>query len=241
VRALVLSAGFGTRLGHLTEERPKPMLDVAGRPILEWILLHLASQGVSEVALNLHFMPDAIRGHFGSGDHLGASITYSYEEELLGTAGAARELTAFLSAEDEFLLHYGDVVTDQELGPMLAFHRSHPGPMTILVHERERSNSVVVAAPDGRVERFLERPSPEQRHGVDSRLVFSGVCICDGAALDSFPAGRPADLPRDVFPALVERGGLYAFELTGRRVAVDSQERLDELRAAVASGGLRIA
>ena len=171
------------------------MLDVAGRPILEWILRHLASHGVRRVALNLHFMPDAIRDHFGAGQDLGIEITYSHEEELLGTAGAASALADFLSADDEFMLHYGDVVTDQDFGAMLDFHRAHTGVMTILVHERAVSNSVVEMAADGRVERFLERPDEAARQAVDSRLVFSGISICDRAALGSFPAGGPADLP----------------------------------------------
>ena len=93
----------------------------------------------------------------------------------------------------------------------------------------------------GRVERFLERPTDEERAGVESRLVNSGVRVCDRAALESFPAGGPADLPRDVLPGLVASGLLYAFTLTGERVAVDSEERLHELREAVASGRLKIA
>jgi mannose-1-phosphate guanylyltransferase len=240
VRALVLSAGYGTRLGSLTAEQPKPMLDVGGRPLLEWILRHLASQGVRELAVNLHFMPDAIREHFGSGRELGIEITYSYEERLLGTAGAAKRLESFLAAEEAFMVHYGDVVTDQDFRAMGEFHRGHPGLLTLLVHERERSNSVVEIGPGGRVERFLERPTHEERRGVKSRLVNSGVCICDRAAIDRFPADGPADIPRDVLPGLVARGAVYAFQLTGERIAVDSEERLHELREAVGAGRLKI-
>ena len=74
MRALVLAAGHGTRLGRITAATPKPMLDVGGRPLLEWIVRHLASQGIRELAVNLHFMPDAIRSHFGSGADLGVEI-----------------------------------------------------------------------------------------------------------------------------------------------------------------------
>lgn len=236
----MLSAGYGTRLGSLTADRPKPMLDVGGRPLLEWILRHLASEGIRDIAVNLHFMPGAISDHFGSGEEQGVDITYSHEEQLLGTAGAAKALEQFLSAEDEFMLHYGDVVTDQDFRAMADFHRAHPGLVTLLVHERERSNSVVEVGAGGRVERFLERPAPEEREGVESRLVNSGVSICDRAALDAFPSGGPADLPRDVLPRLVADGAVYAFELTGERVAVDSEARLEELRDAVASGRLRL-
>jgi NDP-sugar pyrophosphorylase family protein len=138
------------------------------------------------------------------------------------------------------MLHYGDVVTDQDFRAMVDFHRAHAGLATILVHERWRSNSVVEVGAGGRVERFLERPRPAEREGIESRLVNSSVCVCDRAALDAFPVGGAADLPRDVLPRLVAEGLLYAFELTGERVAVDSEERLQELREALSSGRLSI-
>ena len=230
----MLSAGYGTRLGKLTAERPKPMLDVGGRPIVEWIVRHLAAQGIRELAVNLHFMPEEIQAHLGAGEQLGVEIVYSHERELLGTAGAAKKLEAFLSHDEEFMLHYGDVVTNQNFRAMLAFHRAHPGEATILTHERSRSNSVVEIDAAGRVERFLERPTPDERRGVESRHVFSGVCVCGRVVLDSIPADVPVDLPREVLPGLVERGALYAYALTGSRVAVDSEDRLSELRDAVA-------
>ncbi len=238
MRALVLSAGYGTRLGELTREVPKPMLEAGGRPLLELILRHLRRQGVTEVAVNLHFRPEVIREHFGDGSALGLRIHWSYEAELQGTAGGAREVAGFLGATPEFLVHYGDVVTTQDLRAMLAFHRERGARATMLVHRRERSNSVAVVAPDGRVERFLERPTEAERAGVESPWVFSGICICSRDVLGSIPPEGPSDLPRDIFPGLVAEGGLYAFELGGFRCAVDSEERLETVREACASGVL---
>ncbi len=236
MRALVLSAGYGTRLADLTRELPKPMLEAGGRPILELILRHLVGQGVIDVAVNLHFRPEVVRSHFGEGAAVGARIHWSYEEELRGTAGGARQVADFLRAAPEFLIHYGDVVTTQDLRAMLAFHRDRGAQATMLVHRRRQSNSVAVVAADGRVERFLERPTEAERAGVESAWVFSGVCICSRDVLGFIPRVGPSDLPRDVFPELVTEGALYAFELEGFRCAVDSEERLELLRAACASG-----
>jgi len=86
MRAMVLSAGYGTRLGNLTREMPKPMLFLEGRPMLEHIICHLARQGFDQIAINLHFKPEIVQNYFGDGSKWCVKITYSYEPELLGTA-----------------------------------------------------------------------------------------------------------------------------------------------------------
>lgn len=241
MRAMVLSAGYGTRLSELTRETPKPMLDVAGRPMLELILRHLGSQGVRRVAINLHYRPEAIEGFFGDGSWLGLELRYVYEPELLGTAGGVANMGDYLSAEGTFLVQYGDVVTDQELGPIVDLHNRRGASMTIVVHRRPGSNSVVVFGEDGRITSFVERPSREELERAASPWVNSGIAVCEPEILSFIPATDESDLPRDVFLPLVERGALYAHPLSGYRCAVDSPTRLEEVREAVASGRCRIA
>src|SRR5579871_899511 len=146
MKAMVLCAGFGTRLGDLTREIPKPMLDLHGRPMLEYILANLRQHGFGEIGLNLHFMPEAIRDHFGDGSQFGLEIEYSYEPQLLGTAGGTKKMERFFrgseGTSEPFLIHYGDVVTNQDFTAMLDFHRQRNALATLLVHERTRSNSV---------------------------------------------------------------------------------------------------
>jgi NDP-sugar pyrophosphorylase family protein len=240
VRAIVLCAGYGTRLGQLTSEVPKPLLDAGGRPLVELILLHLRSQGIEDVAINLHFRPEAIPERLGDGATLGLRIHYAHEERLLGTAGGAKNVEAFLAAEPELMIHYGDVVTNQDFRAMLAFHRAHDGSATVLVHRRSGSNSVVVAEEGGRVTQFLERPSEDERAGIASPLVHSGVCILDRDVLAVIPPTGEIDLPRDVFPGLVQQGRLFAYPLSGYRFAIDSATRLEDLREAVARGRLTV-
>ncbi len=236
MRAMVLSAGLGTRLGELTRELPKPLLDIAGRPLLEHICVHLASQGFDEIAVNLHFMPELIRAHLGDGKRCGVEIRYSHEADLLGTAGGLKKMEAFFHDEDVFLVHYGDVLTDQDLQEMLALHRKQNALATMLVHRRARSNSIVEMTAGGRVTRFLERPCETERRGVDSPWVNSGICICGPGVLGLIPPEQPCDLARDIFPQIVAAGRLYGFPLSGYRCAVDSPERLNEARAAIAAG-----
>jgi NDP-sugar pyrophosphorylase family protein len=234
MKAIVLCAGYGTRLGELTQEIPKPMLPLNGQPMLAYILGNLKRHGFDEIAINLHFKPEMIRAHFGDGAAGGIKITYSHEPHLLGTAGGVKNVETYFRGAREFLVHYGDVVTDQNFKGMIEFHREHQALATLLVHQRVNSNSVVSLAPDGRVIGFLERPTEVVRQTVKSPWVNSGICICSPEILSFIPANEPCDLPRDVFTPLVATGRLYGFPLSGYRCAIDSPARLAEARAALA-------
>ena len=240
MRAMVLCAGYGTRLGELTRDVPKPMLRLQGRPILEYIICNLARHGFDQIAVNVHFMPHMITDYFGNGSRWHVELTYSHEAELLGTAGAVKRMEHFLRRGNPFLVQYGDVLTDQDFTAMLEFHRVQHALTTSLVHERAHSNSVVTLDEAGCVVGFLERPSDEARRGVGSTWANSGICICDSGVLDAIAADVPCDLPQDVFPGLMAGGRLYGFPLSGYRCAIDSPERLAEARSALMQGRCRI-
>ncbi len=162
MKAMVLCAGYGTRLGNLVTEIPKPMLPLGDRPILEYTLRHLARHGFHEVAVNLHFQSEVIRNYFGDGSRFHVRLVYSDEPELLGTAGGVKKMAAFLAGSDPFLVHYGDVVTDQDFTAMLHFHRENNALATLLVHQRENSNSIISARPvpaDRRLPGAARRPA----------------------------------------------------------------------------------
>jgi len=240
MKAMVLCAGFGTRLGDLTRDLPKPLLPLQGQPLLAYLLGHLKAQGFREVAINLHFLPHLIREHFGDGSRWGMSFSYSDEDTLLGTAGGVKKMAAFFRDEPAFLVQYGDVLTDQDFTRLAQFHSKKKAMATLLVHQRAKSNSVVSLDPAGRVIGFLERPTDEARRGVVSPWVNSGICICSPEILGHIPPGKPCDLPRDVFAPLAGTGRLFGFPLSGFRGAIDSAERLDEARRAVAGGGCHV-
>src|SRR5690606_14556344 len=110
VKALILAAGKGTRLGPLTLACPKPMIEVGGRPLLAHNIAWLRAQGITQIAINLHHMPEAITSYLGDGSRFGVDIVYSHEPELMGTAGAARKLEWFL--DQRFVVFYGDGFTN---------------------------------------------------------------------------------------------------------------------------------
>lgn len=236
MRALVLAAGHGTRLGELTRELPKPMLPIGERPLLEHILRRLASAGITEIAVNLHHGAEHIRGHFGGGERWGVRLHYAVETELLGTAGALRNLHGYFAGADVVLVHYGDIFTDEPLADLVAQHLATNADATLLLHRRLTSNSIAVMDATRRLTGFWERP-PQDPPGVSGeRWVFSGICALDPRVIDAIPATVPSDLPRDVFAPGVGSLALYGFPLRGYRAAIDSPARLEEARAALREG-----
>lgn len=239
MNALILAAGKGARLGKLTERCPKPMIRVEGRPLLERIVAQLRDAAVIELFINLHHCPDVIPAYFGDGRDWGVPITYSYEPELLGTAGAAKKLQPRLT--DPFLVYYGDNFVDIALGELIRAHEDRDGLATIAVAALEETSASGVVEVDGgdRIRRFIEKPWPGE---TTSRLVNAGVYVLDRRALDVVPDGAVSDFGRDVFPALLARGAaLYAFPLSGLVCGIDTPELLGRLDAYLArhGGGLR--
>lgn len=237
MKAVVLAAGLGTRLGRLTADHAKGALTIGDRPLVAHVVAHLVACGFDEIAVNLHYRPDQIRDALTGAD---ARITWFEEPDLLGTAGALSPMRAFLEREPSFLLHYGDVVTDHDLRAMLARHARREALLTMLVHERRASNSIVVVDEGGRVVGFLERPSDDERRNVESSWVNSGIYVCSAEVLGLIPDG-PSDMAADVVPRALARGAVYAEPLEGFRCAVDSPERLAEAEAALATGRWRSA
>lgn len=227
-KSLVLCAGAGTRLGALCHTRPKPLLPVGSRTIVEHILGSLASAGCDEVWINLHRHADQFPALLGTGGRFGLRIHYVWESQPRGTAGTVVDLRHAVG--DELLVHYGDILTAHDLRGLVAAHREHADWATALVHQRAGSNSVALLDGD-RVTAFHERPRHALELGGRTPWVFSGICVLGSAAMSAIPDGGCPDLPRDLFPALAEAGHLHAQRLDGFRCAVDSPERLELARS----------
>jgi mannose-1-phosphate guanylyltransferase/mannose-1-phosphate guanylyltransferase/phosphomannomutase len=213
MKAMVLAAGLGTRLRPITYGLPKPMVPVLNRPVMEHTLRLLARHGFAEAIANLHWFPETIEGRFGDGSALGLSLSYSREERLLGTAGGVRNAAGFLG--DSFLVVAGDALTDVDFGAMREFHESHDGLVTMATKRVADTDQygVVIAAEDGRVQGFQEKPDPAE---ALSDLANTCIYMFRAEVFDFFPepgtskaagADDPpefADWAMDVFPALLE-------------------------------------
>jgi mannose-1-phosphate guanylyltransferase/mannose-1-phosphate guanylyltransferase/phosphomannomutase len=202
MRAMVMAAGLGTRLRPLTYEIPKPLVPVANRPIMEHILLLLRKHDFGPVIANLHWFPDTIRDRFGDGSELAVDLSYSYEDELLGTAGGVRNVAEFFG-DDPFLVMAADALTDIDLGALRAAHEDNDGIATLAVARVSDVSEfgVVITDSAGRVQGFQEKPD---RAEALSDLANCMIYVLDREIFDYFPSKPVVDFARDVFPALLE-------------------------------------
>jgi mannose-1-phosphate guanylyltransferase len=201
MRAMVMAAGLGTRLRPLTYEVPKPLVPVVNRPIMEHVLELLPRHGFEQVVANLHWFPEAIKAQFGDGSAIGVELTYSYEDELLGTAGGVRNVSDFFGAEP-FLVMAADALTDIDLKALAAAHKANGGIATLAVKQVPDVSEfgVVITGSDRRIQGFQEKPDPAE---ALSNLASCMIYVLDPAIFDYFP-GRPVvDFALDVFPALL--------------------------------------
>jgi mannose-1-phosphate guanylyltransferase len=213
MRAMVLAAGLGTRLRPITYAIPKPMVPVLNRPVMEHGLRLLVQHRIDRAIANLHWFPETIEGRFGDGSVLGIDLSYSHEDQLLGTAGGVRNVADFLG--DSFLVIAGDALTDIDLTAMREFHDSHDGVATVATKRVSDTSEfgVVIAGTDGRIQGFQEKPVP-----AEALTDLANTCIYmfrpevfeffpePGTSAAAGPDDPPefADWAMDVFPALLE-------------------------------------
>ncbi len=209
VRAIVLVGGLGTRLRPLTDSRPKQMLPIAGRPMIERVVQHLALHGVHEVILSLGYRPDAFEKAYPDGFCVDTKVTFVVEEEPLGTAGAIRFAASQADIDDTFLVLNGDVLTDLDITSLVAYHRDSLGQGTLnLTRVDDPSRFGVVDTDEGgRVLQFVEKPPPGE---APTNYINAGTYVLEPSVLGEIPEGRAVSIERETFPCMVSSGGLFA-------------------------------
>jgi mannose-1-phosphate guanylyltransferase len=203
MKAMLLAAGLGTRLRPLTYELPKPMVPILGRPVMEHILRLLARHGFDDIIANLHYFPDLIRGRFGDGSEYGLRLAYSFEPELMGTAGGVRNAREHFG-DETFLVISGDALTDIDLTALMRTHREKGGIATLALKRVDdpREFGVVIVAEDGRIQGFQEKPDPAE---ALSNLGNCGIYVFEPEIFDYFPEPDFVDWAMDVYPRLLEQ------------------------------------
>ena len=217
MRAMVMAAGLGTRLRPITWEIPKPVVPVGNVAIVEHLVHALAAQGAPEIIANLHWFPDTVKKRLGDGSNHGAEITYSFEEELLGTAGGVRNVADFLTGGDDdvFVVVAGDALTDIDLKALVADHRANGGAATLAVKRVDDVSQFGVIIVDGedRVQGFQEKPDPAE---ALSDRVNCMVYAFSAEIFDYFPDDPAPDFAHDVFPLLLENDvAFHVHEVAG--------------------------
>jgi mannose-1-phosphate guanylyltransferase len=228
MKALLLAAGAGQRLGSITDMTPKPMLEVSGSPILEHNIRLLAHYGIRDLIMNLHHLPETISDYFGDGSKWDVNIQYSYEPELLGTAGAAKKFENFF--DETFMVFYGDNLNTCNLDKLQATHHEKAGAGVIALFHREDTQNSGIAQIDSdqRIQRFVEKPTSDQDF---SKWVNAGILIFEPEILELVPEGVASDFSREIIPAALEKGmPIYGYTMTEDLWWVDTPADLNRVQ-----------
>jgi mannose-1-phosphate guanylyltransferase len=211
---MILAGGLSTRLYPLTKHVPKPLVPVAGVPNAAHLLRYLTAYGFDEVAINVHYLAEAIVATLGDGSAFGVKLHYSYEPELLGSAGGVKNVERFFDG-DTFVVIGCDEVTDIPLDRLLAFHHERDALATIGLVECAEVDQygVVVVDEQGKIVGFQEKPAKGTER---SKLVNTGVYAFSPAIFGHIPAGEFYDFGKQVFPSLQAAGErFYGFDARG--------------------------
>jgi len=227
MKAVLLAAGRGTRLRPLTDEMPKVMIPINGKPILEYHIDQLARAGIKDIYINLHHLPDQIKNYFDDGRKWGLRIQYSYEPAILGTAGAVKKLEAMLG-DDAFLVVYGDNFFEMNYKDFVAFSESKTGIGVVAAFKKDdvQGGGILEIGDEERILRFKEKPNPS---GVFSHWVSAGVFYFRKEIFEFIHNGF-FDFGHDVFPEIIKIGKkLYAYKLEQDVCAIDDIDLLNKL------------
>jgi dTDP-glucose pyrophosphorylase len=203
LRAVVMAGGFGTRLGDLTAETPKPMLPVGDRPLLERIIGQLHEAGIRHVNLTTHYRAEAIESHFGDGREFGVEIEYVSEEQPLGTAGAL----GLVEAEGPILVMNGDILTRIDFRAMHRFHDEHEADMTVAVRPYE------ARVPYGLVELAGERVDGISEKPLLRGFINAGIYLLNADVCRPVAPGEQLDMPQLIERLLADRRRVVGFPL----------------------------
>ncbi len=203
MKAVIMAGGEGTRLRPLTSNAPKPMLPIANVPMMEHVINLLRKHGFDEIVVTVAFLANAIKTYFGDGSEFGVTMHYAHEAVPLGTAGSVGNARHLLN--ERFLVISGDVMTDMDLGALVAFHDEHKAIATIGLTpvENPLDFGIVITREDGTIERFLEKPTWGQ---VFSDTINTGIYVLEPSIFDYIPEGRSVDFSGEVFPQLLAEG-----------------------------------
>lgn len=218
MKAMILAAGKGTRVRPLTYDLPKPMIPILGKPVMAYLVEHLAKHGVTEIMVNVSYLHESIEKHFGEGHQFGVQIGYSFEGYInddgevvpqpVGSAGGLRKIQDFGGFFDETtIVLCGDALIDLDLKSALFEHRRKGALASVITREvpwdKVSSYGVVVSDANGRITEFQEKPDQAD---AKSNFISTGIYIFEPEVLDLIPPGVEFDIGSDLFPLLAREG-----------------------------------
>lgn len=231
--AVITAGGKGTRVASISSQIPKPLLPVAGKPVLQHQIECLKKQGITRIIITIGHLGEQIEAFLGDGSDWGVNISYLREDSPLGTAGALYYLKDHIS--DDFLLLNGDLIFDVALERLMRFHKNRGALATLLVHPNSHpfDSSLIVAEADGKVTGWL---SKEEERGWYQNCVNAGIHVISPQMLLSLKEPQKLDLDRDLLRTLIPSGKIYAYRSPEYVKDMGTPERIAEVERDLQTG-----
>lgn len=228
-QAVILSAGLGTRLKPLTDAMPKIMVPLAGKPLLEYHLAHFKKHGVKEFFINLHYLPDIVKNHFGDGRKYGVKIHYAYEPELLGTAGGLKNFSERL--QDDFFVIYGDIfswVNYTSMAQSFLAKSEFMGVVGVGPTDHPYDSDLVILNKDLLLAKILIKP---HQYLPSAHKALKGIYIFNSRILSFIPSKAYYEIDHHLLPTLLAKGEcFYGYEIGDYLKDVGTPERYQEVK-----------
>lgn len=239
MKAMILAAGLGTRLRPLTNTIPKPLLPIAGTPLIVWNLLLLKRHGFYDVVVNLHHLGPMIEQALGNGSKYGLRIYYSHEPVILGTGGGIKQAEANFSGEPVLVLN-GDTLFELDLEALCAAHLQRKAAATLVLRPDPDAArwGLVEVGDDGRIIRITGRGKPES--GPAQARMFAGIHILHPRLLRDVPKGKESSIIDAYVSAIQRDEPVFGYDLTGYWSDVGTPERYAQAEHAAATGLIRL-
>lgn len=223
----ILAGGRGTRLKPITDEIPKPLLPIQGKPVIEYTFDLFKKFGITKVILSIGYLGDKIKEHFGDGKKYGLDIIYIEEDTPQGTAGPLRLAKKYLT--ETFVMCNADELKDIDLDEMYLSHKENQASATIALTTVEDPSAYGVAKLQGnKILEFIEKPKKEE---APSNLINSGLYILEPDVINYVPQGNePVSIEKDVFPKLAKEGKLFGYHFAGQWFDTGNFERYEKAR-----------
>jgi len=234
MRAMILSAGYGTRLWPLTEDRTKPAIPILGKPLVGYVAEYLARYGCDEIVVNLHHRPESVRAALGDGSQYGVKLHYVDEPVILGTSGALDNAREILEGETIVVVN-GKIITDIDLNAALETHRRTEAIATlVLLPNPEYQRFTVVETADGLLRGFGSMPVQSDYFGREAPLMFTGIQILEPRIFNYIPPGVFSHSTTDVYPQAIAKGERIATHVaTGKWYELSTPQRYLDISLAM--------
>jgi mannose-1-phosphate guanylyltransferase / phosphomannomutase len=235
LKVVILAGGKGTRMGSLSAKLPKPMVLLAGKPILQHQLENAKAYGFDDIIMLTGYREEVIQEYFGDGSGFGVNIEYVIDKNPLGTAGSAKELEGKIN--ETFLVFYGDTIMDINLNNLIKFHNSKKGLVTLVVHPNDHpfDSDILEVDENNRVHKFIRKPHKSDQYYQN--LVNAALYVFEPQIFNYMEKNEYADFGKDIFPDMVTQGvSIYGWNTTEYIKDIGTVERLKKVEADFLSG-----